>query len=98
MNILVIEDAESSSLFKKWFGGTRLIHATITGVLLAFAVPFGDGSEKSPSFILRHILHKPVAFIILPLFALANTSLMLHGISSKAGCYAVPNCEELYSR
>ena len=53
------------------------IHATITGVLLAFAIPFGDGSEKSPSFILQHILHKPVAFIILPIFALANTSLMI---------------------
>lgn len=50
------------------------VHATITGVLLAFAVPFGDGSSKSPSFILQHILHKPVAFIIVPLFALANTS------------------------
>jgi Na+:H+ antiporter, NhaA family len=53
------------------------IHATITGVLLAFAVPFGDGSEKSPSFILQHILHMPVAFIVLPLFALANTSLAI---------------------
>jgi len=51
------------------------IHATITGVLLAFAVPFKDGSEKSPSFILQHLLHKPVAFFILPLFALANTCL-----------------------
>ncbi len=49
------------------------IHATTTGVLLAFAVPFSDGSEKSPSFILQHLLHKPVAFFILPLFALANT-------------------------
>jgi Na+:H+ antiporter, NhaA family len=50
------------------------IHATITGVLLAFAIPFGDGSEKSPSFILQQKLHYPVAFIILPIFALANTS------------------------
>ena len=49
------------------------IHAAITGVLLAFAIPFGDGGEKSPSFILQHFLHKPVAFFILPLFALANT-------------------------
>jgi NhaA family Na+:H+ antiporter len=55
------------------------IHATITGVLLAFAIPFGDGSEKSPSFILQHFLHRPVAFIILPLFALANTSLEITG-------------------
>ncbi len=53
------------------------IHATITGILLAFAIPFGDGSEKSPSFILQHILHKPVAFLILPLFALANTSIVI---------------------
>jgi NhaA family Na+:H+ antiporter len=51
------------------------IHATITGVLLAFAIPFGNGSEKSPSYILQHFLHRPVAFFILPLFALANTSL-----------------------
>ncbi|WP_293895030.1 Na+/H+ antiporter NhaA [Flavobacterium sp.] len=49
------------------------VHATITGVLLAFAIPFGDGEEKSPSFIVQHFLHKPIAFIILPLFALANT-------------------------
>jgi NhaA family Na+:H+ antiporter len=53
------------------------IHATITGVLLAFAIPFGDGSEKSPSYILQHLLHRPVAFLILPLFALANTSIVI---------------------
>jgi NhaA family Na+:H+ antiporter len=53
------------------------VHATITGVLLAFAIPFGDGSEKSPSFILQHFLHKPVAFIVLPVFALANTNLTI---------------------
>lgn len=51
------------------------VHATITGVLVAFAIPFGDGSEKSPSFILQQWLHRPVAFLILPLFALANTCL-----------------------
>lgn len=49
------------------------VHATLAGVLLAFAIPFGDGSEKSPSYGLQHILHKPVAFGIMPLFALANT-------------------------
>lgn len=49
------------------------IHATITGVLLAFAIPFGDGSENTPSSRVLHFLHKPVAFFILPLFALANT-------------------------
>lgn len=49
------------------------VHATITGVLLAFAIPFRKGGEKSPSYILQHFLHKPVAFFILPLFAIANT-------------------------
>lgn len=49
------------------------IHATITGVLVAFAIPFGDGSKKSTSYILQNFLHIPVAFFILPLFALANT-------------------------
>lgn len=57
------------------------IHATITGVLLAFAIPFGDGTEKSPSFILQHFLHKPVAFLILPIFALANTTIIINSDS-----------------
>jgi NhaA family Na+:H+ antiporter len=49
------------------------IHATITGVLVAFAIPFGNGNKKSTSYILQDFLHLPVAFFILPLFALANT-------------------------
>jgi NhaA family Na+:H+ antiporter len=53
------------------------IHATITGVLLAFVIPFGDGSKKSISYKLQHFLHKPVAFFILPLFALANTAIVI---------------------
>ncbi|WP_395060182.1 Na+/H+ antiporter NhaA [Flavobacterium sp.] len=58
------------------------VHATITGVLLAFAIPFGNGNTKSTSYILQHFLHKPVAFFILPLFALANTAIV---ISSNIG-------------
>ena len=55
------------------------VHATITGVLLAFAIPFSNGDEKSTSYILQHFLHKPVAFIILPIFALANTAIVFNG-------------------
>jgi NhaA family Na+:H+ antiporter len=55
------------------------VHATITGVLIAFAIPFGNGGNKSTSYILQHILHKPVAFIILPIFALANTAIEMNG-------------------
>jgi NhaA family Na+:H+ antiporter len=53
------------------------VHPTITGVLLAFVIPFGDGSEKTISSKLQHLLHQPVAFFVLPLFALANTSLII---------------------
>ncbi|RTY92367.1 Na+/H+ antiporter NhaA [Flavobacterium sp. GT3R68] len=53
------------------------IHATITGVLLAFVIPFGDGSKRSISYQIQHCLHKPVAFFILPLFAIANTCLVI---------------------
>jgi NhaA family Na+:H+ antiporter len=55
------------------------IHPTLAGVLLAFAIPFGRGDEESPSHKLEHFLHKPVAFIIMPLFALANTGIALTG-------------------
>jgi NhaA family Na+:H+ antiporter len=53
------------------------IHATITGVILAFLIPFGKGDESSPSYRLQHRLHAPVAFLVLPFFALANTSLTI---------------------
>lgn len=54
------------------------VHATIAGVLLAFAIPFSSQAEdeKSPSHRLEHFLHKPVAFLVLPLFALANTAVV----------------------
>ncbi|HYG20329.1 MAG TPA: Na+/H+ antiporter NhaA [Ohtaekwangia sp.] len=55
------------------------VHATITGVMLAFAIPFADGSETSISYKLQHWLHKPVSLIILPLFALANTAIVVNG-------------------
>jgi NhaA family Na+:H+ antiporter len=66
------------------------VHATIAGVMLAFAIPFGDGSEKTLSSKLQHKLHYPVAFIILPLFALANTCIVfkynwVSGLSSNIG-------------
>ncbi len=55
------------------------VHATIAGVLLAFAIPFSakTDDEESPSHRLEHILHKPVAFFVLPIFALANTGIII---------------------
>ena len=55
------------------------VHATIAGVLLAFTIPFTpiQDDKKSPSYILEHFLHKPVAFFIMPVFALCNTGIVI---------------------
>jgi NhaA family Na+:H+ antiporter len=55
------------------------VHATIAGVLLAFAIPFSakEDDAESPSHRLEHFLHKPVAFVILPIFALCNTGIII---------------------
>jgi NhaA family Na+:H+ antiporter len=53
------------------------VHATVSGILLAFVIPFQNGKESSISCKLQRFLHKPVAFLILPLFALANTSVII---------------------
>ncbi|MBC3882772.1 Na+/H+ antiporter NhaA [Undibacterium sp. LX40W] len=55
------------------------VHATIAGVMLAFAIPYSakDNDSSSPSHQLEHALHKPVAFLILPIFALANTAIVI---------------------
>ncbi|WP_308925335.1 Na+/H+ antiporter NhaA [Janthinobacterium sp. J1-1] len=55
------------------------VHATIAGVLLAFAIPDSaiEDDAASPSQRLEHVLHKPVAFLILPIFALANTGIVI---------------------
>lgn len=61
-----------------WFCMHRSgIHATITGILLAFSIPFRHGDEGSPSSILQGMLHKPVMLVVLPLFALANTAIAI---------------------
>lgn len=83
--LLVLNRMKVQNLVPYLLGGVAMwyfmshsgVHSTITGVLLAFAIPFGDGGEKSPSYILQHFLHKPVAFFILPLFAMANTCITL---------------------
>lgn len=65
------------------------VHATIAGVLLAFAVPFPKTEDRlNPSFRLQHLLHRPVAFFVLPVFAFVNTAIvlpadLLDGLSSR---------------
>lgn len=83
--LLILNRMKVYNLIPYFIGGVAMwyfmqqsgVHPTITGVLLSFAIPFGDGGEKSPSYKLQHWLHKPVAFYILPLFALANTCITI---------------------
>lgn len=53
------------------------IHATIAGVLLAATIPFDKDDSLSKSYKLQHLLHTPVAFLVLPVFALANTAIVI---------------------
>lgn len=67
------------------------IHATLSGVLLAFALPFNYKNEKNPSIRLQELLHIPVGFIILPLFTLANTAIpiKLEYVTSLSDAHAI---------
>lgn len=53
------------------------VHSTIAGVLLALTIPFDSKDESSSLLYLEHRLHTPVNFFIMPLFALANTAIVL---------------------
>ncbi|MFN8438755.1 MAG: Na+/H+ antiporter NhaA [Cytophagales bacterium] len=55
------------------------IHATIAGVLLALCIPFDVlYSEKYtlPAWLVHH-LHNPINYVIMPIFAIANTAITL---------------------
>ncbi|MBP6576874.1 MAG: Na+/H+ antiporter NhaA [Chryseobacterium sp.] len=63
-------------LFLWYFMHHSGIHATIAGVILAFTIPTNiSETEPSPLEKLEQKLHIPVSFIIMPLFALANTNI-----------------------
>ncbi len=64
------------------------VHATLAGVMLALTIPLKltPGTpeatpEESPLHRLEHALHKPVAFIVVPIFGFANAGVSLSGLS-----------------
>jgi Na+:H+ antiporter, NhaA family len=57
------------------------VHATLSGVLIAFCIPMRDARGGSPLRELEHDLQGPVAYAILPLFAFANAGVALGGMS-----------------
>lgn len=83
--LLVMSRLKVYSLIPYLIGGAIMwyfmlssgIHATITGVLVAFAIPFKGKENQYPSTYLLQKLHLPVSFLILPIFALANTAVTI---------------------
>jgi len=64
------------------------VHATVAGVLTALTLPTTPGAEESPLEKLEHALTRPVNFLVMPLFALANTNIqfeseMISGLTSR---------------
>src|SRR5690606_28190663 len=85
-------------LFIWYFVHHSGIHATIAGVLTAMTIPLATkGGQEPPLLKLEHALTTPVNFLIVPLFALANTAIrseeglwevliLSSGIRILAGC------------
>lgn len=64
------------------------VHATLAGVALALTIPLKPtpgtpeaSPAESPLHRLENYLHKPVAFVIVPIFGLANAGVSLAGVS-----------------
>lgn len=61
------------------------VHATLAGVVLAFTIPLEvKGEKRSPLRGLHNDLHPLVAFIVLPIFALANAGVYLLDLTTEA--------------
>ena len=68
------------------------IHATLAGVILAVFIPMKSKKDPdvSPLKVLEHDLHSVVAFFILPVFAFANSGVILSGITAEQVFHSVP--------
>ena len=85
--MILLRKARVMSLVPYLVGGVLMwflmlksgVHATIAGVALGFTIPFSakEDDEDSPSHRLENFLHTPVSFFILPIFALANTGIII---------------------
>ncbi len=68
------------------------VHATLAGVMLALTIPMtrardsADGSADGESALhrLEHALHRPVGFLVVPVFALANAAVPIVGLPAAA--------------
>jgi Na+:H+ antiporter, NhaA family len=72
-----------------WAMSMSGVHPTMAGILFALALPSGRGSDtggvqESPASRLERALHPWVSFGIVPLFALVNAGISLHGVNREA--------------
>lgn len=68
------------------------VHATLAGVVLAMFIPMRskENPAYSPVRSMEHDLHSMVAFVVLPLFAFANSGIDLRGMSMDQLMHGVP--------
>lgn len=66
------------------------VHATLAGVIIAFAIPLRGKKGESPSEHLEHGLHPWSNFLILPIFAFANAGVSLSGVAGDSILSPVP--------
>ncbi|WKL57657.1 Na+/H+ antiporter NhaA [Asticcacaulis sp. ZE23SCel15] len=78
-----------------WFVYKSGVHATLAGVATALFIPLhthkgAHDDHHSPLVRLEHALHKPVAFLIVPIFGFANAGVSLAGFSWEALLLPIP--------
>ncbi len=66
-----------------WFVLKSGVHATLAGVVIAFTIPLKikDKNYPSPLEETEKMLHKWVAYLILPLFAFANSGISIGSVT-----------------
>jgi len=78
-------------LFLWFFTHESGIHSTISGVLLALTIPHRkEQNDYSLLLKVEHLIAPYVAFIIMPLFALANAGVSLEGLKFNSLFSVVP--------
>ena len=68
------------------------VHATLAGVLLAFFIPLrtNDDTGRSPLKQLEKDLDRSVTYLILPLFAFTNASIVLSNVTFESLLHPIP--------
>ena len=66
------------------------VHATLAGVVTAFAIPLRDRAGGSPLETAEQALHPWVAFLVLPAFAFVNAGVSFEGIATESLLRGVP--------